>query len=62
LTLGGSEHQRDNNVSGRRDQRKRKKKQATLCSDNGAGGREWHSREIKLKKSKHEGHIALGVK
>jgi hypothetical protein len=60
LTLGGSEHQRGNNVARRRT---KKKKQAGLCSNNVAGGRGWHSREIKLKKSEsEEGHIALGVK
>jgi hypothetical protein len=37
------------------------KKQRSLCSDNVAVGKGWHSREIKLKKFKHEeGHIALG--
>jgi hypothetical protein len=39
------------------------KKEASLCSDNVAWGRGWHSREIKLEESKcEEGHIALGVK
>jgi hypothetical protein len=48
-----------NNAAGRRA----KKKEANLCPDNVAGGRGWHSREIKLKESKcEEGHIALGVK
>jgi hypothetical protein len=43
--------------------KKKKKKQAGLCSDNVAGGRGWHSKEIKLKESKsEEGHITLGVK
>jgi hypothetical protein len=37
-----------NNVVGRRA-KKKKKKQASLCSANVAGGRRWHSREIKLK-------------
>jgi hypothetical protein len=38
-----------------------KKKQTS--SDNVAGVSRLHSREIKLKESKHEeGHIALGVK
>jgi hypothetical protein len=49
-----------NNTAGRRA-KKKKKKQASLCSDNVVGRRGCHSREIKLKKSKHEeGHIALG--
>jgi hypothetical protein len=34
-----------NNVVGRRA----RKKITSLCSDNVAGGRRWHSREIKLK-------------
>jgi hypothetical protein len=39
------------------------KKQASLCPDNVARERGWHSREIKFKESKcEEGHIALGVK
>jgi hypothetical protein len=36
-------------VAGRRA-KKKKKKQGSLCSDNVAAGREWHGREIKLKK------------
>jgi hypothetical protein len=56
LTLGESKHKGGNTVAGRRAI----KKQASLCSDNVAGGRGWHSRKIKLKKSEHEeGHIAL---
>jgi hypothetical protein len=36
-------------------------KQASLCSENVAGEKGWHSREIKLKESKHEEvHKALG--
>jgi hypothetical protein len=38
----------ENDVAGRRIKTK-KKKQTSLCSDNGAGERRWHSREIKLK-------------
>jgi hypothetical protein len=39
------------------------KKQTGLCSDKVAGGKGWHSREIKPKESKREeGHISLGVK
>jgi hypothetical protein len=33
-------------------------KQTGLCSDKLAGGKGWHSREIKPKESKREGHIA----
>jgi hypothetical protein len=40
---------------------KKKKRQTSLCSDNVAVGRGWHSREIKLKESKlGEGHVPLG--
>jgi hypothetical protein len=46
---------RGNDVTGRRA-----RKEASLCSDNVAGGRGWHSREIKLEESKcEEGHLAL---
>jgi hypothetical protein len=45
------------NVAGRGPE----KKQASLCLDNVAGGRGWHSRETQLKESKcEEGHVALG--
>jgi hypothetical protein len=47
-----------NNVAGRRTRRK----QTGLSSDKVAGGKGWHSREIKSKELKgEEGHIALGV-
>jgi hypothetical protein len=47
-----------NDVEGRRTRRETDR----LCSDKVAGGKGWHSREIKLKESKHEeSHLALGV-
>jgi hypothetical protein len=60
LTLDGSEHQRGNNVAGRRAKNKKKKKrkekkQASLCSDNVAGGGDGIAGRENL-----EGHIALG--
>jgi hypothetical protein len=43
--------------------RAKKRKQTSLCSDNVAMGRGWHSREIKHKESKHEDdRVALEVK
>jgi hypothetical protein len=35
-------------------------KQTGLCSDKVAGGKEWHSRDIKPKESKR-GHVAIRV-
>jgi hypothetical protein len=35
------------------------KKQASLCAGNVPGRRRRPSREIKLKESEHEGHLAL---
>jgi hypothetical protein len=44
-------------VAGRRI----KRKQTGLSSDKVAGRKGWHSKEIKSKEFKGEGHIVLGV-
>jgi hypothetical protein len=56
--LSGIKAFQASSVAGRRTE----EKQTALCSDKVAGGKGWHSREIKSEESKHEeGHIALGV-
>jgi hypothetical protein len=41
---------------------RRTKTETGLCSDKVAGGKGWHSREVKPKESKREeGQVALGV-
>jgi hypothetical protein len=58
LTLGGSKQQGGNNVAGRRI----RGKQTGLSPAKVAGGKGWHSREVKPKEFKgKEGHIALRV-